>query len=97
MTHVRAVSPPDVTADLLGALSSRAGVVNLIVLVGVARHPDGDAVQFDVIAAEADDVLEDMRRLGVAERGSIVIDDIGTRLLDPSARRRAMDAPIEGP
>ena len=80
MIHVRAVSPPDVTAELLGSLSSRSGVLNMLVLPGVARRPDGDAVQFDVIAAEANEVLEDLRRLGVAQRGSIVIDDIGTEL-----------------
>jgi uncharacterized hydrophobic protein (TIGR00271 family) len=46
--HIRAVSPTDITPGLVASLSSRPGVLNLIVLGGVARNPDGDAVEFDV-------------------------------------------------
>ena len=49
--HIRAVSPNDITPSLVSSLSSRSGVLNLIVLEGVARRPDGDVVQFDVITA----------------------------------------------
>jgi uncharacterized hydrophobic protein (TIGR00271 family) len=80
--HISAVSPPDVTPDLVASLSANAGVLNLVVLGGVARNPDGDAVQFDVIAAVANDVLDAMRRLGLARRGSIVIHDVGVELSD---------------
>jgi hypothetical protein len=82
MIHVRGVSPPDITPGLVASLSSRPGVLSLIVLVGVARNPDGDAVQFDVINAEANDVLHEMRRLGVVERGSIIVEDVGAELSD---------------
>ena len=57
MIHVRAVSPPEITPALVTSLSSRPGVLNMIVLDGVARNPDGDAVQFDVITAEANEVV----------------------------------------
>ena len=92
MIHIRAVSPSDITPDLVASLSSRTGVLNLIVLAGAARHPDGDAVQFDVIAAEANEVVAEMRRLDVARRGSIVIEDVGTELSD-----RASEAEAEAP
>ncbi|MET0324435.1 MAG: DUF389 domain-containing protein [Ilumatobacteraceae bacterium] len=82
MIHIRAVSPPDVTPDLVASLTANAGVLNLIVLDGAARHPDGDAVQFDVITAAANDVLDGLRRLGLARRGSIVIHDVGVELSD---------------
>ena len=49
MLHVRVVSPPGATDDLIGKLAADPGVRNLIVLPGAARHPDGDAVQFDQI------------------------------------------------
>jgi uncharacterized hydrophobic protein (TIGR00271 family) len=67
-------------------------VLNLIVLDGVARNPDGDAVQFDVITADANDVLDDLRTAGVARRGSIVIEDVGAELSE-----RADDAEADAP
>lgn len=93
MIHIRAVSPADVTSTLVASLASRPGVLNLIVLAGAARHPDGDAVQFDVINAEANEVLAEMRRLDVARRGSIVIDDVVTELSDRAAEAQAGASP----
>jgi uncharacterized hydrophobic protein (TIGR00271 family) len=80
--HIRAVCPPDVTTGLLASLSSRPGVMNLIVLEGVARNPAGDAVQFDVIGADANDVVDELRTLGLVRRGSIVIEDVTVALSD---------------
>jgi len=90
--HIRSVSPPDLTPGLVESLSSRAGVLNMIVLEGVARNPDGDSLQFDVIAAEANDVLHDLRAVGVVQRGSIIIEDVGAELSD-----RANDAEAQAP
>ena len=67
---------------------------DLIVLEGVARNPDGDAVQFDVINAAANDVLQELRDRGVAERGSIVIGrrrPLSKRATAAEARRRALN------
>ena len=80
MIHVRAVSPSELTSGLVVLLSSKPNVLNVIVLEGVARNPDGDAVEFDVINAEANDVLAAMRALGVARRGSIILEDVGAAL-----------------
>jgi uncharacterized hydrophobic protein (TIGR00271 family) len=80
MIHVRAVSPPDVTPELAASLATRPGVLNVIVLEGVARNPDGDALQFDVITADANEVLRDMRTRGVDRRGSIIIEDVAAAL-----------------
>jgi uncharacterized hydrophobic protein (TIGR00271 family) len=87
--HVRAVTPPDITSELVAGLAVRQGVLNLIVLPSVARNPDGDALQFDVTNAEANDVLDHLRARGVATRGSIVLDDVGTEL---SERAREAEA-----
>ena len=64
----------------------------MIVLEGVARNPDGDSVQFDVITAVANDVLDDLRASGVVQRGSIIIEDVGAELSD-----RANDAEAHAP
>src|SRR6266511_3545829 len=90
--HIRAVSPADVTARLVQSLEGNAGVLNLVVLKGVARRPDGDSVQFDVITAEANRVL--------ARRGSIVIENVDASISDLAARaesrepRKASFSPI---
>jgi uncharacterized hydrophobic protein (TIGR00271 family) len=74
MIHLRVVSPGDVTDRLVTQLESRPGVMSLVVLEGVTRSPAGDAIEFDVMTAEANDVLAELRRLELHERGSIVIE-----------------------
>ena len=89
MIHIRAVSPPDTTPRLVASLERNSGVLNLIVLQGVVRNPDGDAVQFDVINAQANEVVLELRTLGVDRGGSIVIEDVGTELSDRVTRAEA--------
>ena len=43
MLHVRITTPPDLTGHLLKTLGADSGVLNLLVLKGAARQPDGDA------------------------------------------------------
>jgi uncharacterized hydrophobic protein (TIGR00271 family) len=86
MIHVRAVSPSDVTPSLVQTLLANPGVLDVVVVEGAARDPDGDAVQFDVIAAEANSVLRELRRLEVDRRGSIMIDTVETPISHTGAR-----------
>jgi uncharacterized hydrophobic protein (TIGR00271 family) len=86
LIHIRAVSPTDVTPHLLESLGVNGGVVNLVVLEGVAHNPDGDSVQFDVITAEANRVVDDLRRFGLDVRGSIVIENVDTSISELAAQ-----------
>ncbi|HKF92572.1 MAG TPA: DUF389 domain-containing protein, partial [Acidimicrobiia bacterium] len=86
MIHIRAVSPADVTPRLVESLGANGGVVNLVVLEGVARHPDGDSLQFDVITAEANRVVDDLRRFELDVRGSIVIENVDTSISELAAQ-----------
>jgi uncharacterized hydrophobic protein (TIGR00271 family) len=72
MLHVRVVSPPCSTEQLLNRLSANPGVRNLIILRGAARRPDGDAVQFDLLNRLANPVLRELRALN----GSVVIENV---------------------
>jgi uncharacterized hydrophobic protein (TIGR00271 family) len=75
MLHVRVVSPPGTTEDLVERLAAGPGVRNLVVLRGAARRPDGDAVQFDLATRFANPVLKELRaRLG--DHGSVVIENV---------------------
>jgi uncharacterized hydrophobic protein (TIGR00271 family) len=84
--HVRAVSPHELTSAVVESLARNSGVLNLIVLEGVARNPNGDAVQFDVITAQANRVLDELRSLAVDQRGSITIENVNAELSGRAAR-----------
>ena len=59
------------------------GVLNLVVLEGAARRPDGDAVQFDLRPGSANPVfrqLHDLRRAGLC---SVMVDTVDASLAEP--------------
>jgi uncharacterized hydrophobic protein (TIGR00271 family) len=60
--------------------------VNLVVLEGVAHNPDGDSLQFDVITAEANRVVDDLRHFELDRRGSIVIENVDTSISELAAQ-----------
>ena len=80
MIHLRVVSPPDVTAALVRVLGTEPAVMNLTVLPGTVRNPDGDAVQFDVLHGAANEVIAQLRDLGLDQRGSIVLENVDTSI-----------------
>jgi uncharacterized hydrophobic protein (TIGR00271 family) len=86
LIHIRAVSPTDVTPRLVESLGANGGVVNLVVLEGVAHNPDGDSLQFDVITAEANRVVDDLRHFELDRRGSIVIENVDTSISELAAQ-----------
>jgi hypothetical protein len=91
MIHLRVVSPSDLTEKIIALLAGDPGVLNLVVLAGRARNPDGDAIECDVLGGTANTVLSSLRRLRVDQRGSIVIEPvelpISGRTADVEAQR----------
>lgn len=91
MLHIRIASPPDLTGQLVEALSADPGVVNLVVLEGAARRPDGDAVQFDLQTGSANLVFHRLRELSLDGRGPILVQTVDAVITGPvreSPRRR---------
>jgi uncharacterized hydrophobic protein (TIGR00271 family) len=78
--HVRLVSPPDQTESLVGLLIADSGVANLVVLPGMARRPDGDAVQFDVQSQSANSVFRRLAAFGVDGGGAVGIRQVDATL-----------------
>jgi uncharacterized hydrophobic protein (TIGR00271 family) len=78
--HLRVVSPPDVTPTLVPVLDNEPAVMNLTVLPGAVRNPDGDAVHFDVLHGAANEVIGRLRDLGLERRGSIVLENVDTAM-----------------
>jgi uncharacterized hydrophobic protein (TIGR00271 family) len=98
MLHVRVVSPPGATGELIEKLAADPGIRNLILLPGAARHPDGDAVQFDLLDQVANRVLQRLRaQLG--SDGSIAIEYVDVSITatappgTPGGRSRLADVP----
>jgi uncharacterized hydrophobic protein (TIGR00271 family) len=72
-------------------LGSEPGVVNLTMLPGAVSHPDGDAVQFDVLQGAANGIIGRLRDLELDSRGSIVLENVDASVstrADRAAARR---------
>jgi uncharacterized hydrophobic protein (TIGR00271 family) len=80
--HIRVVCPPTETALLTDRLAARPEVLNLLVAPAAARHPDGDAVQFDLQNRAANSVLAELRGFGLDRDGSIMIEAVDATLVD---------------
>jgi uncharacterized hydrophobic protein (TIGR00271 family) len=93
MLHVRAVSPPGTTADLVGRLAADPGIRNLIVLPGAARQPYGDAVQFDLLDRFANRVLHELRAQ-IGDVSSIVIESVDVSIAATGAPAEPRQADI---
>jgi uncharacterized hydrophobic protein (TIGR00271 family) len=86
MLHVRVVSPHDLTGRLLEALEVAPGVQNLVVLLGAAHRPDGDAVQFEVHNRFANPVFRQLRGIGLGYRGSVTVENVMVTLVGRASR-----------
>jgi uncharacterized hydrophobic protein (TIGR00271 family) len=97
MVHLRIVTPPDRTDDVLGILDCTPSVINIIRLPGVAHRPDGDVILADVAREDASVVLEDLKRLDIHEDGSISLELIDTAIsrLAEEAEKHAPGAPAD--
>ena len=78
--HVRLVSLPDRTHDLVEALAADAGVSNLLVLSGAARGPASDAVQFDVRPRSANSVFRQLQTFQHDHGGTVAVDYVDATL-----------------
>jgi uncharacterized hydrophobic protein (TIGR00271 family) len=93
MLHIRVVTAPGLTARLLDRLGGLAGVQNLVVLEGAARHPDGDAVFFDVEGGAANPVFRALRGLGLDHDGAITVQQVDASLTSTAGGAEATDPP----
>jgi uncharacterized hydrophobic protein (TIGR00271 family) len=90
MIHLRVVSPPDITARVAPLLIADPGVLNLSVIEASVQHPEGDAIQCDVLRGRANEVVAQLRALGIDERGSIVIEPVTTSISALAVRAGAV-------
>ncbi|MGE7385972.1 DUF389 domain-containing protein [Streptomyces sp. NPDC004126] len=92
MLHLRMIVPSHRTKDALALIDGTVGTTHVVVLAGAGRDPEGDLVLCDVARESADELLQEMRGLGIDRDGSIAVENI-----DLSISTRADAAEEEAP
>lgn len=92
MLHLRLITPPETTDEVVRLIGKTVGTTHLVVLPGAARDPAGDVVMCDVAREAGDELLTSLRTLGLDRTGSIAVENI-----DLSLSRRADEAEAEAP
>lgn len=86
MMHLRVISPPGSTAEVLRRLRETPGAANLIVHKGAAQTPKGDVVIADVTRESASAVVDMLRDLGIGKTGLIALDEVGVEVSQAAER-----------
>ena len=73
LVHLRLNVPGDLTDEVCELLCSHDWITNVSVQRDAMHQPEGDLLEADVAREKAHSVLRDLRRLGVADRGGIVV------------------------
>jgi uncharacterized hydrophobic protein (TIGR00271 family) len=81
MFHIRLASPTESTPGILEVLGASTGALNVTVLPGSARFPDGDMIECDLAPEVANDVIHQLRDLGPRQRGPIAVDRSDTAVI----------------
>ncbi len=81
MFHVRVASHPDSTQVILDLLGASTGAVNVFVMTGSARFPEGDMIECDLVPEVANEIIHQLRDLGPHQRGPITIDRSDTAVV----------------
>ena len=97
MVQLRIVATDDLAEQALDVLNGVASVYNVVHLPDAARQPRGDLILADVAREDVSAVIEELRRRGVAERGSISILELTATLSHRAERaeRAAAGSPAD--
>lgn len=80
MRHIRVISPPDRTEQVLEFLRARPGVTHLTLARGGSIDPAGDLVGADVTREAAHRTLVGLQELGIPEVGAVTVYSVDTVL-----------------
>ncbi|MEU8697290.1 DUF389 domain-containing protein [Streptomyces sp. NPDC048680] len=95
MLHLRLLVPTAHTDEVTDLLERTVGTAHLVVLPGASRDPVGDMVLCDVAREAGDELIAELRRLGVDRYGSITLENMDLTL-SARADRAEEEAPGEG-
>ncbi|WP_442873996.1 DUF389 domain-containing protein [Actinomycetospora sp. NBC_00405] len=86
---------PGPVDDVLAVLHAEPGAVHVVRLRGAAVSPPGDVVEADLARESVDGVLQQLRELGCAQHGGIVLETLDT-VVSAAAERAEEAVPGEG-
>ena len=97
MVHLRIVAPESSADAAMETLCGSDSVINVIRLDVHAQRPDGIVIMCDVAREDASVVIEDLKRLGIHEQGSITLELIDTAISSRAERaeKHAKGAPAD--
>src|SRR5688572_5490821 len=97
MLHLRLIVPPDLSDAVVRILNDAPEVTNVWTLPGAASKPAGDLVSCDVAKEEGSSILQELRALGLEDRGSIAVEvvDASVSRGATAAERIARGAPAD--
>ncbi|MFH9073759.1 DUF389 domain-containing protein [Streptomyces alboflavus] len=95
MLHLRLITPPDRTDDVVRLIEKTPGTTHLAVVAGAARNPSGDIVMCDVAREAGDELIDGLRTLEIDKCGSIALENIDLSL-SLRADKAEDEAPGEG-
>ncbi|CAD5956132.1 DUF389 domain-containing protein [Streptomyces cyaneofuscatus] len=95
MLHLRLIVPAATTDEVVTLLESTVGTAHLVVLPGAARSPAGDVVMCDVAREAGDELIGQLRRLGIDESGAISVEHLDLTL-SARAEKAEHEAPGDG-
>ena len=78
MLHLRVIAPTELRESVIGVLRRDKGVTHVVVHRDAALDPLGDEVTADIAREAANDVIDDLKALGLKRRGAITLDVVDT-------------------
>lgn len=93
LMHLRLNVPDSHSAQVQELLIGHGGTTNVVVVPGVSRVPLGDLVECDVAREVANQLLDDLRALGLPQVGGIVM---STPTATPFQAARELDRTVPG-
>lgn len=82
MLHLRVISPPGHTEEVVAALRENPGATHVVLLPGAAITPEGDVVEADIAREATDEVVARLCELGIDHSGGLTLEQIDTALSD---------------
>lgn len=80
MLHLRVIAPVELQDRVIGALRSRPGVTHIVLHRNASLDPPGDEITADIARESANDIVDDLKALGLRRSGAITLDVVDTVL-----------------
>jgi uncharacterized hydrophobic protein (TIGR00271 family) len=93
--HLRVISPPEHSDDVIGVLREHPGAAHIVLIPGAAVLPSGDVIEADIAREAADQIIAGLCERGIDHSGGITLEQIDTALSD-AADRAEEEAPGDG-